>query len=142
MNLHGIKLHGITPDQMQQVIESIMGPQLQVVHESPVTSAGAEMGLVVVAPTKTPQGQQPLQTLQDQVLHDYGTPAADPLGLVAIFPVLDSWRGPCPACWGSGTTLSLILHLNDWHRWSRDAIADWLETLDVDLTVQPAATGD
>ena len=29
-----------------------------------------------------------------------------------------------------------IMHLNDWHRWTREAIADWLDTLDIDLTVK------
>lgn len=27
----------------------------------------------------------------------------------------------------------LIIHLNDEHKWTREQIADWLETLDVDL---------
>lgn len=29
----------------------------------------------------------------------------------------------------------LVIHLNDFHRWRREAIADWLETLPVDLSV-------
>jgi hypothetical protein len=45
----------------------------------------------------------------------------------------------CPVCnLKSRVTISeLIIHLNDLHGWSREKIADWLETLDVDLTVQP-----
>lgn len=38
-----------------------------------------------------------------------------------------------------GTRLSLwymIQHLNDHHEWSREQIADWLETLDVNITFQ------
>jgi hypothetical protein len=31
----------------------------------------------------------------------------------------------------------IIICLNDNHKWSREAIADWLETLDLDLTIQP-----
>jgi hypothetical protein len=32
------------------------------------------------------------------------------------------------------TSLSwIIIHLNDYHRWTREAIADWLESLDLDL---------
>lgn len=27
----------------------------------------------------------------------------------------------------------LIVHLNDYHRWTREQVADWLETLDIDL---------
>lgn len=30
--------------------------------------------------------------------------------------------------------MSLVQHLNDTHRWTREQIADWLESLDVDLT--------
>lgn len=33
------------------------------------------------------------------------------------------------------TAHSWILHLNDEHRWSREDIADWLDTLDLDLRV-------
>lgn len=29
---------------------------------------------------------------------------------------------------------TLIVHLNDHHQWSREAVADWLEALDLDLT--------
>lgn len=38
------------------------------------------------------------------------------------------------------TLLSIVMHLNDDHRWTREQIADWLETLDYDLTIRPAAT--
>lgn len=37
---------------------------------------------------------------------------------------------------------AIIIHLNDGHKWTREQIADWLDTLDIDLTLQPAATGD
>lgn len=42
-----------------------------------------------------------------------------------------------------GTMLPLriiIIGLNDRHRWTRDQIADWLETLDVDLEFKPLDT--
>lgn len=32
-----------------------------------------------------------------------------------------------------GTVRGMVMHLNDWHKWTREEIADWLETLDVDL---------
>lgn len=32
---------------------------------------------------------------------------------------------------------NIIMHLNDQHKWPREEIADWLETLDVDLTFKP-----
>lgn len=34
-----------------------------------------------------------------------------------------------------------IAHLNDAHQWTRERIADWLDTLDIDLTVKPGKTG-
>jgi hypothetical protein len=34
----------------------------------------------------------------------------------------------------SDSIYALIVHLNDYCKWSRDQIADWLESLDVDLT--------
>jgi len=37
--------------------------------------------------------------------------------------------------WGMDLTVErCIVNLNDSHKWSREQIADWLETLDVDLT--------
>lgn len=36
----------------------------------------------------------------------------------------------------------IVIHLNDYHRYQREKIADWLETLDVDLTLQPCSQGD
>lgn len=43
-------------------------------------------------------------------------------------------RVACPACDTLTTELwSIIQHINDNHKWSRGAIADWLETLDVDI---------
>lgn len=36
-----------------------------------------------------------------------------------------------------GTLTSIIQHLNDSHEWTREQIADWLETLDIDLTFAP-----
>lgn len=36
----------------------------------------------------------------------------------------------------------VIINLNDSHRWSREAIADWLETLDVDLSFPVEVSDD
>lgn len=46
----------------------------------------------------------------------------------------------CPASaeHAAQDVMSLVIHLNDVHRWTREAIADWLDTVDVDLTVQEA----
>lgn len=35
---------------------------------------------------------------------------------------------------GGWAITTIAIHLNDFHEWTREAIADWVETLDVDLT--------
>jgi hypothetical protein len=45
--------------------------------------------------------------------------------------------GLCPAC-GLGSPYNhLVMHLNDTHRWTREQIADWLETLDINININP-----
>jgi hypothetical protein len=46
--------------------------------------------------------------------------------------------GRCPPC----NLKNAIIHLNDKHRWDRLAIADWLDTLDIDLTIQVKGNND
>lgn len=63
--------------------------------------------------------------------------------LAGLFPGLDHMLD-CPACddttgWSLTNT---IIHLNDDHEWTRERIADWLETLPVDLTLVSASKGD
>ena len=36
----------------------------------------------------------------------------------------------CPVCTYSRTIDTTIPHLNDFHRWTREAIADWVSTLE------------
>lgn len=51
---------------------------------------------------------------------------------------------PCNCGVYAGNEISVqtaIMHLNDTCKWSREEIADWLETLDVDLTI-PIVNGD
>lgn len=51
--------------------------------------------------------------------------------LEAMFP-LSVVQAKCPACetfpWGDAA--SVIIHLNDDHEWSREAIADWVESVE------------
>lgn len=62
--------------------------------------------------------------------------------LTGLFPGLDDLLG-CPLCNNDGSSLTnTIIHLNDDHKWSRERIADWLETLPVDLTLVSASKGD
>lgn len=54
---------------------------------------------------------------------------------------LTEYRGTCPADCSLAVNppdamlYTLIIHLNDVHRWSRERIADWMDTLDADLEV-------
>ncbi len=45
----------------------------------------------------------------------------------------------CPACeyYQEYPLETVIVHINDVHEWTRERIADWVDLLDVDLTVQP-----
>ena len=57
-----------------------------------------------------------------------------------VLPGIDWMHAECPDCHDVHRQLvHIIVHLNDDHRWSRNDIADWLETLDWDLTIAPAA---
>src|SRR6476646_3622342 len=57
-----------------------------------------------------------------------------------IFRYFIAIQAQCPACGLKVTdsfSVFLIPHLNDTHRWSREQIADWLETLEPpDATTQ------
>jgi hypothetical protein len=59
-----------------------------------------------------------------------------------VVPGLNMYIRKCPQdhcyCWGP--LYKMIQHLNDSHELSREEIADWLETLDVDLTFHGGAS--
>jgi hypothetical protein len=63
-----------------------------------------------------------------------------------IVPALTRHIVPCPregSCGKNNLQLDrAIIHLNDSHEWSREKIADWLDSLDIDLTIQPKSKGD
>lgn len=51
----------------------------------------------------------------------------------------------CPVCDKSShreLLPDIIIHLNDEHHWTREQIADWLETLDIDLEFKDAKSSD
>lgn len=58
--------------------------------------------------------------------------------LVAHIPGINE-SAKCPECSSVSPIFHMIQHINDVHRWKREEIADWLETLDADLTVQAEA---
>ena len=35
----------------------------------------------------------------------------------------------------SSSVIMYVIHLNDSHQWTRERIADWLETIDVDMSI-------
>lgn len=53
-----------------------------------------------------------------------------------ICPGLPRLCATCPDCaQGPYRGELVVIHLNDYHHWTREKIADWLDTLDVDLTL-------
>ena len=50
--------------------------------------------------------------------------------------VKETVRYPCDCCmtYKNDTLYHVIIHLNDTCGWSRERVADWIETLDVDTT--------
>jgi len=60
--------------------------------------------------------------------------------LKKLFPALKEIV-TCPVCAKldkdrSSTLDRMIIHLNDEHRWTREEVADWLESLDIDLEMK------
>jgi hypothetical protein len=52
--------------------------------------------------------------------------------LAVLFPILERFVGDvkCPVCDDLGEHDSAIPHLNDDHKWTREQIADWVETIE------------
>lgn len=71
----------------------------------------------------------------------YHNRCGTPWELKALFPITASIVR-CPSCAGTPAVLSAcIVHLNDAHRWTREQIADWVETLEQASTIR-AETGE
>jgi hypothetical protein len=51
--------------------------------------------------------------------------------LLNLFPEAAGRGCICPACGALFTVAPLVTHLNDDHHWTREAIADWLDRLEV-----------
>lgn len=62
--------------------------------------------------------------------------AADTNGTTLVLDIPAEWsvlyvQRSCPACHGAAVSVfRLISHLNDTHRWTREAIADWVQTIE------------
>lgn len=69
---------------------------------------------------------------------DWGSDGLTPNILIDLgqqIPALIDTQVDCPACTTTYTRPlgDVIIHLNDNHKWSREQIADWLETLDANI---------
>lgn len=53
--------------------------------------------------------------------------------LSSVLPALAT-EVNCPHCSTSRSLEALVIHLNDSAKWTRERVADWLDTLDVDLS--------
>jgi hypothetical protein len=90
------------------------------VHASPMAKPYKGYGAPIYAPSSPAPAD------------DYSS-SGDKLG--AILPGLsDRVACPAPSCGLVDTVTARVIHLNDVHKWTREAIADWLETLDADLS--------
>lgn len=49
----------------------------------------------------------------------------DPFGWNAVLGVEN-----CPICGPFSSVLNVVAHLNDWHRWPRERIADFVESIE------------
>lgn len=60
--------------------------------------------------------------------------------ITKMFPNAETTGTNCPVCKNPGTIIRTIMHMNDLHtQCTREYIADWLETLDVDLQIKENA---
>lgn len=84
-----------------------------------------------------------MKELISEVFEGAWMPVPETVGEAVTHALFDAIPGfaqmkqMCPECTAYGTDGSLrstIIHLNDHHKWTRERIADWLETLDHDLT--------
>jgi hypothetical protein len=79
----------------------------------------------------------------EKYVNEKGIPMIYQMGdqLGTVFPGIHQ-KLNCPDC-GAYTQLYYILvDLNDDHGWTREQIADWLETLDIDITLVAESSGD
>lgn len=64
--------------------------------------------------------------------------------MAELFPGLEEGVG-CPHCGEAkhrGALSTMIVALNDDHYWTREAIADWVESLDIDTIMVSEGLGD
>lgn len=90
----------------------------------------------------TPQGHGNASYFSDEArcalgsaAHALGLQLADGLGplynlLITVYPWMKQGLFPCSECGHLDVAISIIWHLNDSHRWTREQIADWVESVE------------
>lgn len=51
--------------------------------------------------------------------------------VLQLFPDIAGKGCVCPSCGESHTAYTMMVHLNDTHKWTREAIASWMDSLQV-----------
>jgi len=81
-------------------------------------------------------------TVTDEIVATCALGAAGAAGYFDVHQV-PRWIADCPACSVRGAMIcSILAHLNDHHQWTREAIADWVATVepaDPVVTTSPVA---
>lgn len=119
-------LLGLSPNAVVSV--SVWVPPRQYDHTTGMTKGQTEYSKPYVAPKPKP--------------NHVGAVLAD--DLARLLPGLDApthcpvTNGQCDNPGAASTVRGAVVHLNDNHRWTREQIADWLDTLDVDLAFKVA----
>lgn len=82
----------------------------------------------------------PVEDIQKFIAGYIKAYSSSPVGiLLKMLPALNATAN-CPvflstsSCFFAADLQTVIIHLNDHHKWTREQIADWLETLDLDLS--------
>lgn len=92
----------------------------------PSVKALKQMGEAVYSPPNKPP--QPNSVIQE---------------LGQVFPNILRSTVPHPVIGGTPDYIyNIVIDLNDGRGWTREQIADWLDSLPVDLTLQPESKGD
>ena len=126
---------------------------------NPKTAAPANLPPSFASLMKDEFHTSPWQTALAQIVNEAaifnGSHAFEPVDSIDVvlekgIPGFHKMRQPCPVpkCLGHMSKMpteylrDTIIHLNDQHGWTRERIADWLETLDHDLRFKVPGGGE
>ncbi len=74
-------------------------------------------------------------------LHEHEHAKSQALLAIAAFPILDA-AATCPSCARPALVNvgAVVVHLNDYHHWTREAIADWVARIEERAATTPNGT--